>query len=84
MRDTTLVRLNEKISSKNEYLEKSMRYVCDICGRTHTSLEIYEEGDIILCDRCAYSASYEHEEERPDAPFYITGNSIPNFLENLL
>jgi len=61
----------EKIKSKNDFIDKSVRYFCDMCGATHTTLDVYEENDIVLCPRCEHDASYDVESHRPEIPNYL-------------
>ena len=64
MQKNFLTVIKEKVSSKEEFLNNSIRYNCDVCGKTVTSLEIYDENDIVLCPQCAFIASYEDESQR--------------------
>ncbi len=73
--------VKEKVSSKEEFLSNSIRYSCDVCGKTVTSLEVFDENDIVLCPQCAFFASYDDESQRPQKPFWLTSKSVKNLYQ---
>ncbi len=68
--------VKEKVFSKDDFLKKAVRYRCDICGAIHTSLEIYDENDVVLCPVCASKAGCDDENMRPAAPEYLNLNNV--------